>query len=91
MAKKRSDILGHWRITNMEVWELTILLDFLIYHHRQRERTLVQKYLASLPPSDGDGEFSVLDVQGYGVALVHQRGGAMTGCGAARPSWWTRR
>ena len=36
--------------------ELTILLDFLIYHHRQRGTTLVQKYLATLPPSDDPDE-----------------------------------
>jgi hypothetical protein len=32
--------------------ELTILLDFLIDHHRQRGKTLVQKYLAKLPLTD---------------------------------------
>ena len=32
--------------------ELTILLDFLIYHHRQRGKTLVQTYLAKLPLTD---------------------------------------
>jgi hypothetical protein len=36
--------------------ELTILFDFLIYHHRQRGRTLAQKYLAGLPPSDDPDE-----------------------------------
>ena len=36
--------------------EMTILVDFLIYHHRQRGKTLVQKYLARLPPADGPEE-----------------------------------
>ena len=36
--------------------ELTILFDFLLYHHRQRGRTLAQKYLATLPPSDDPDE-----------------------------------
>ena len=36
--------------------ELTILFDFLIYHHRQRGRTLAQKYLGALPPSDNPDE-----------------------------------
>ena len=40
--------------------ELTILLDFLIYHHRQRGTTLVQKYLATLPPSAHRRTFCVV-------------------------------
>src|SRR5687768_14110791 len=36
--------------------ELTILFDFLIYHPRQRGRTLAQKYLASLPPTNDPDE-----------------------------------
>jgi hypothetical protein len=36
--------------------ELTILFDFLVYHHRQRGKSLVQKYLAALPPTDDPDE-----------------------------------
>lgn len=39
--------------------ELTILLDFLIYHHRQRGRSLAQKYLARMPPTDDPDEMLV--------------------------------
>ena len=79
--------------------ELTILLDFLIYHHRQRGRTLAQKYLAGLPPSDDPDEtlvrramagprfamFEVTESHSFTGVVVRDlvRGG--------RRSSWTRR
>jgi hypothetical protein len=73
--------------------ELTILFDFLIYHHRQRGKTLVQKYLARLPAADdpdeavvrramGSPRFSVFEVTAarprVGVAVRDRaRGGTL--------------
>ena len=55
--------------------EMVILFDYLIYHHRQRDTTLVQKYLARLPETDdpdetlvrqamGSPRFSMFEVEG---------------------------
>ncbi len=54
--------------------ELTILFDFLIYHHRQRGKTLVQRYLAKLPASDDPDERSVREAMASSRFSVYKVG-----------------
>jgi len=44
--------------------EMVILFDYLIYHHRQRDTTLVQRYLAGLPATDDPDETLVRRAMG---------------------------